>query len=220
MKMPPLRLVLNSGSDSRREFADLSITAGFDDQAKLDAEAVYKTIRATTVERRYGDPEDLAVALVHKLLDSEPAITTAEVEIAANSWRRLGANAFERGSAEVRVARASVGRDGSASVGAGLRGLKVLTGPPVFETIHLEWRYKSAGVSYNSAWSAVRKLVLQAFDDREEPQATAQLLVDVIESLAEVKLTIEREALEATGHPGLYEASGTIKRQSASAKSR
>ena len=220
MKMPPLRLVLNSGADSRREFADLTISAGFNDQAKLDVDAVYKTIRACTVERRYSDPEDLAVALAHKLLDSEPGITSAEVEISSSSWRRLGPSAFEKGSSEVRIARASVGRDGSASVGAGLRGLKVLMGPPVFETIHLEWRYKSAGVSYNSAWSAVRKLVLQAFDDREDPQAIAQLMVDVIESLAEVKLTVEREALRETEHPGLFEPSETVKKSSIVAKAR
>ena len=220
MKMPPLQLVLNSGSESRREFADLSITAGFNDQAKVEAESVYKAIRAATVERRYSDPEDLAVALAHRLLDSETGVTSVEVEIAANSWRRLGASAFERGSAEVRLARASVGRDGSASVGAALRGLKLMMGEPCFETVHMEWRYKSAGVSYNSAWSAVRKLVLQAFDDREEPQAIAQLLVDVIESLAEVKMTVEREALIQTGHPGLFEASGVVKRHSVTAKSR
>lgn len=220
MKMPPLRLVLNSGAESRREFADLSISTTFNEQAKLETEAVYKTIRAATVERRFSDPEDLAVTLAHKLLDSEPGITNVEVEILANSWRRLGASAFERGSAEVRVARASVGRDGSATVGAGLRGLRVLMGPPVFETIHLDWRYKSAGVSYNSAWSAVRKLVLQAFDDREEPQAIAQLLVDVIESLAEVKLTVEREALRQTGHAGLFEPSEAVKRQTITAKCR
>ena len=220
MKIPPLRLVLNSGSESRREFADLSMTATFNEQAKLEAEPVYKIMRATTVERQYKDPEDLAIALAHKLLDSEPGITSVEVEIAANSWRRLGAVAFERGPAEMRLARASVGRDGSASVGAGLRGLKLMMGQPCFETVHVEWRYKSAGVSYNSAWSAVRKLVLQAFDDREETQAIAQLLVDVIESLAEVKLTVEREALTQTGHPGLYEASESIKRHSAVAKSR
>ena len=220
MKMPPLRLVLNSGSESRREFADLAITAGFNDQAKVDAASVHKTIQAVTVERRYNDSEELAVALAHKLLDCEPGITSVEVEVVANSWRRLGAHAFERGSAEIRVAKASVARDGSASVGAALRGLKLMMGGRDFETIHLEWRYKSAAVSYNSAWSAVRKLVLQAFDDREEPQAIAQLLVDVIESLAEVKLTVEREALTETGHSALFEASGTVKRHSASAKSR
>ena len=220
MKMPPIRLVVNSGSESRREFADLSITAGCNDQAKLVADSVYKTIRAVIVARRYNDLEDLALALAHRLLDSEPSLTNVEIEVAANSWRRLGAHAFERGSVEVRVARASVGRDGSASVGAALRGLKLMMGPPVFETVHLEWRYRSAGVSYNSAWSAVRKLVLQAFDDREELQSIAQLLVDVIESLAEVKLTLEREALSETGHPGLFEASGAVKRQSSTAKSR
>lgn len=220
MKMPPLRLVLNSGLESRREFADLSITASFNDQAKLQTESVFKTIRAAAVERRYSDPEDLAVALAHRLLDSEPAITNVEVEIAANSWRRLGAQAFERGSGEVRVARASVGRDGSASVSAALRGLKLMMGSPFVETVHMEWRYKSAGVSYNSAWSAVRKLVLQGCDDREEPQAIAQLVVDIVESLAEVKLIVERETLIETGHPGLFEASDMVKRHSVTAKSR
>lgn len=220
MKIPPLRLVLSSGAESRREFADLSMTATFNEQAKLEAEPVYKIMRATTVERQYKDPEDLAIALAHKLLDSEPGITSVEVEIAANSWRRLSAVAFECGPAETRLARASVGRDGSASVGAGLRGLKLMMGHPCFETVHMEWRYKSAGVSYSSAWSAVRKLVLQAFEDREETQAIAELLVDVIESLAEVKLTVEREALIKTGHPGLYEASDSIKRHAAVAKSR
>jgi hypothetical protein len=96
-------------------------------------------------------------------------------------------------------------------------------GPPVIETIDLEWTYKAAGaagVSYNSAWSAVRKLALQAFDDREEPQAVAQLLVDVIEALAEVRLTIETETLDDSGFPGLLEVKGSPKQRSASAQAR
>ena len=220
MKIAPLRLVLNAGAESRREFADLTIHVSFDEASRVEADDVYATIRGTVVERRYTDPEDLVVAVAHKLLDSETGVNRVEVEICANSWRRLGASAFERGSAEIRVARAAVSREGSAAVGAALRGLKVLMGPPVFETIHLEWTYKSAGVSYNSAWSAVRKLVLQAFDDREDPQAIAQLLVDVIESLAEVKLTVEREELKSTGNSGLYEPSETVKRLTAAAKAR
>jgi urate oxidase len=220
MKIPPLRLVLFAGSDSRRELADLTITADCNDQAQLEAESVHKTIRMVTAERRYHDPEELALELAHRLLDSETAVTEVDVEIAAHSWRRLGANAFERGSAEIRIARASVGRDGSAAVSAAIRELKLMMGQPLFESVDLEWRYKVAGVSYNSAWSAVRKMALQAFDDREEPQAIAQLLVDVIEALAEVRLTVEEESLGETGFAGLLESNGAVKRNTVTARAR
>jgi urate oxidase len=220
MNTPPLRLVLYTGSDTRRDLADLSISAAFNDDAKLEVDLVHKTIREVTAGRRYSDLEGLALGLAHKLLDSQSSVTEVRIEVSASSWRRLGTQGFERGSGEVRVANAAVGRDGSATVGAAIRGLKLMMGQPMFETVDLEWKYKTAGVSYNSSWSAVRKMVLQAFDDREEPQAIAQLLVDVIEILAEVKLTIETEALEETGTEGLYEAEGTSKRRSAFAKAR
>jgi urate oxidase len=223
MKTPPIRLVLYSGSDSRRDLADLLITAEFNEHAKLEAESIERSIRSVTGERRYQDLEGLALALAHRLLDSEASVTNVEVEVAAHSWRRLGTYAFERGSQELRVAHASVGRDGSAAVSAAIRGLKLMMGHPAFESVDLEWRYKAAGhagVSYNSSWSAVRKMALQAFDDREEPHAIAQLLVDLIEAVAEVRLTIETETLNETGLAGLFESSGVLKRHTVTAQSR
>lgn len=223
MKMPPLRLVLYTGTDSRHDLADLEISAVFNDHAKVDSEAVERAIRSVAGERHYHDLEGLALALVHRLLDSETSVSTVEVEVAAQSWRRLGTHAFERGSQEVRVARAHVNRDGTAAVSAAIRGLKLMMGEPMFQSADLEWRYKAAGaagVSYNSAWSAVRKMTLQAFDDREEPQSIAQLLVDLIEALAEVKLTIETESLAHTGFAGLFKSSGEVERESVSAKAR
>lgn len=160
------------------------------------------------------------LALAHRLMDTQSSLTKVSVEVAANSWRRLGPHAFERGSAEVRVAQAAVGRDGSASVSAAIRGLKLLMGSPAIESVDLEWTYRGAGVSYNSAWSAVRKMALQAFDDREAPQAIAQLLLDVIDTLAEVRLTVDCELLTETGHAGLLAPSGTPKRDVVVAKSR
>jgi len=220
MNTPPLRLVLYTGSDSRRDLADLSISAAFNEQAKLETELVHKVIRAVTAERRYTDLEGLALALAHRLLDTQPSVMVVQIEVAALSWRRLGTQGFERGSGEVRVAHAEVGRDGSASVGAAIRGLKLMIGQPLFESIDLEWKYKTAGVSYTSSWSAVRKLLLQAFDDREEPEAIAQLLVDVIETLAEVELTVETEPLAETGAHGLFEVKGAVTRQTASVRAR
>jgi urate oxidase len=223
MKTPPIRLVLYAGSDSRRDLADLLITAGFNEHAKPEAESVDRTIRAVTGERRYQDLEGLALLLAHRLLDAEPTVTKVDVEVAAQSWRRLGTHAFERGSQEVRMARACVNRDGSAAVSAAIRGLKLMMGEPAFESADLEWRYKAAGaagVSYNSSWSAVRKMALQAFDDREEPHAIAQLLVDLIEAVAEVRLTIETETLSETGVDGLFESSGVVKRHTVTAQAR
>jgi urate oxidase len=223
MKTPPLRLVLYTGSESRRDLADLTITAQFNEHAKVEASAVEKTTRAAAAERRHHDLEGLTLALAHQLLDSESSVTKVEVEIIAKSWRRLGTQAFERGSEESRVARATVGRDGTASVSAAIRGLKLMMGQPMFESVDLEWRYKAAGaagVSYNSAWSAIRKMALQAFDDREEPQAVAQLLVDVIEAVLEVKLTVETESFKESGFDGLFESSGVVKRHVVAAKSR
>jgi urate oxidase len=220
MNTPPLRLVLYTGSDSRRDLADLSITATLDEDAKLDTEVVHKTIWTITAERSYADLEGLALALAHRFLDSQASVTHVQIEIAAYSWRRLGTQSFEGASREVRLARAEVGRDGSATVGAAIRGLKLMMGQPVLEIVDLEWKYKTAGISYNSSWSAVRKLVLQAFDDREEPQAVAQLLVDVIESLAEVKLVVETQPLASTSVDGVFELKGPTKRRTASATAR
>ena len=223
MRTPLLRLVLYTGPETRRELADLTIGATFNEQAKVEATSVDKAIRAVAGERHYHDLEGLALELAHRLLDSEVSVAHVEVEVVAQSWRRLGAQAFERGSQEARIARATVDRDGSASVSAAIRGMKLMMGQPRFESVDLEWRYKAAGaagVSYNPSWSAVRKMALQAFDDREEPQAVAQLLVDVIEAVAEVKLTFEIEDLVETGYDGLLESSGVVKRQSVTAKAR
>ncbi len=84
-------------------------------------------VNATARELGVGEPEEFAVALATRLLEAAPAAVRAEVTVDEHGWERLGDHdhAFARGGADVRTARADLGRDGGVLTG-GLRDLVLL----------------------------------------------------------------------------------------------
>lgn len=215
MKLDPVRLLIYTGSDARRDLADLTVHAEVAGAGCAEAAVLQSRLGEVARERIYTELEELSCVIAHAFLDTEPSVSQAAVECVAHSWRRLGAHAFEQGSSEVRAARAEIARDGHATVGGAIRGLSVLTGPMEIRTLDLEWQYKKAGTPYNSSWAAVRKMALQALDDQEEPEAMAQLLVDLVPSLAAVQLSMTTELFAGSG--GVYRPVGELRRRTAAA---
>ena len=119
----PLRLILVSGSDSRRDFVELSIAAQLD--APLPLELIYHTIRSAATS---DELESVALAIAHKFLDLEAAVGRARVAITAYGWRHVTRNVKERCGNELRSAAAEVGRDGHAAVEASIHELVLLAG--------------------------------------------------------------------------------------------
>jgi hypothetical protein len=212
----PLRLILVSGADSRREFVELIIGVELDAHVALGQ--IHHAIRSSGIRLEL---ESGALAIAHRFLDTEPGVGRAVVTITSPRWRHVSVRAKERGGNELRTARAEVSREGDASVTASIEDLTLLAGArPDLCTWNVEWRYrKAAGVAFQSGWAAVRKLVLEACLEDQEPPAVAELILNEMEDIASVNVVMLKEPLRASAEDaGLFARTDQLERRTGSAR--
>ena len=178
---------LNVSTSLRGDFAAAHVEG--DQSAVLPTDTQKNTAFAYAKKHGVTSPEDYAVALGTRLLESTPAATGARVEVEEYAWDRIpvgGAghdHAFVRRGGEVRTAVVDVTAEG-ALVGAGLTDLVVLksTGSEfkgflvdefttlpeaddriLATSLTARWRYAEVGPDWNAAYEAIRQLLLATF---------------------------------------------------------
>ena len=221
----PLRLILASGPESRREFAEWIVTAALDHPG-IGLQQIHHTIRAAATIPG-AELESAAFAMAHRFLDLEPGAGNAAVTIESPCWGDVHSNRLTGrcGGTEMRTARAEVWRDGRAAVSASIRDLALLSSgltgsqTPNLHTWLIEWRYgKTAGISFRPASVAVRRLMLDACSERLQPDAIANLIVSEIEDIASVRVLLTSQPLEPSSEaPGVYVLADRLERQLANA---
>ena len=178
---------LNVSTSLRGDFAAAHVDG--DQSAVLPTDTQKNTAFAYAKKHGVTSPEDYAIALGTRLLQSTPAATGARVEVEEYAWDRIpvgGAghdHAFVRRGGEVRTAVVDVTAEG-ALVGSGLTDLVVLksTGSEfkgflvdefttlpeaddriLATSLTARWRYAEVGPDWNAAYAAIRQLLLATF---------------------------------------------------------
>ncbi|MGH7562439.1 MAG: factor-independent urate hydroxylase [Gemmatimonadales bacterium] len=195
-----VRLVKVGRSEDRHELADVTVEVQLqgefeevhragDNRAVLPTDTMKNTVYALAASHPVDPPEAFALVLGRHFLGACPAAATAVIRIESHRWERLRpggaphAHAFARGSAERRIATATIDRGGE-MVSAGLEGLALLkttgsgfegflrddyttlreTADRIFATeVSAVWRYAPAPADWNAAWAGARQALLDVF---------------------------------------------------------
>lgn len=131
-----VRLVRLVRDGPRHELRDLTVSVSLsgdladthlsgDNGNVLPTDSQKNTVYAFARRHGVDQIEDFALLLARHFVDSQPAITGAEVRIEEHPWQRLGPHSFERAGAESRLATVTV-TGGRAVVESGLTGLVLL----------------------------------------------------------------------------------------------
>ena len=161
-----------------------------DNAAVLPTDTMKNTVYALARTHDVDPPERFCGVIGAHILESSRNASRVTVEIARHGWARIAVGgrphdtAFERGSAEARVASVTTLRGGPSLTEAGVRDLIALrtagsafagfprdefttlreTRDRVFATtISARWRYRAGAASHNTAFVAIRRALVEMF---------------------------------------------------------
>jgi urate oxidase len=200
---------------------DDSYTAG-DNSAVLPTDTMKNTVYALAATERVGDAESFGLRLARHFLDRNARLERVRIDLTEHAWGRIASGDREHGQAfvrqgpETRTSTIEADRHG-ASVDAGVDDLVILksshsafagfprdeyttlpeTDDRIFATsLTATWRYRDLDVSFDTAWRAVRKALLETFAEHRSASvqhtlhAMGQAVIESVEDVTSIHLVM------------------------------
>ena len=200
---------------------DESYTAG-DNSAVLPTDTMKNTVYALAATERVRDAESFGLVLARHFLDRNPRLERVRIDITEHAWGRIASGdreygqAFVRQGPETRTSTIDADRD-LMTVEAGVADLVILkssqsafagfprdeyttlpeTQDRIFATsLTATWRYRDLDVSFDTAWQAVHKALLESFAEHHSASvqhtlhAMGQAVIDSVEDVTSIHLVM------------------------------
>jgi urate oxidase len=200
---------------------DESYTAG-DNRAVLPTDTMKNTVYALAAKERVRDAESFGLVLARHFLDRNPRLERVRIDITEHAWGRIASGDREYGQAFVRQGpetRTSTidGDRRLMTVEAGVADLVILksshsafagfprdeyttlpeTQDRIFATsLTARWRYRDLDVSFDTAWRAVHKTLLESFAEHHSASvqhtlhAMGQAVIDGVDDVTSIHLVM------------------------------
>jgi len=200
---------------------DESYTAG-DNSAVLPTDTMKNTVYALAATGRVRDAESFGLLLARHFLDRNPRLERVRIDITEHAWGRIASGDREHGSAFVRqgpeTRTSTIDADRQLmTVEAGVADLVILksshsafagfprdeyttlpeTQDRIFATsLTATWRYRDLDVSFDTAWRAVHKALLESFAEHHSASvqhtlhAMGQAVIDSVEDVMSIHLVM------------------------------
>jgi len=229
-----IRLVKVNRRPGRHELDDLTVAVRLegdferahvagDNAAVLPTDTMKNTVYALASGNALQPIEGFGLLLARRFVETRPNVSQARVRIARNPWERLDVSgqphgsAFRRPGGETRLAEVSVGRDGQASVEAGLEDLLLMktarsgfsgfardpyttlkeTSDRLLATaLRAVWSYSGPDVSFDVLWKGVRQTLLETFAEHDSRSvqhtlyAMGHAVLERHEEVRDIRLTM------------------------------
>lgn len=229
-----VRLVRVTREGERHDLTDLTVSVALEgdfeeahtrgDNARvLPTDTMKNTVYAFASEHDPRQIERFALTLARHFLEASAHADLARVSIDRHGWHRLEvggagqAHAFERGSAERRLARVEVARGGAAEVRAGVQDLVVLkstrsgfegfardryttlkeTSDRIFATsIRAVWRYAGGEPDYEESFGRARAAIVETFAGHDSLSvqhtlwAMGEAVLEACDHVTEISLSL------------------------------
>jgi urate oxidase len=200
---------------------DASYTAG-DNSAVLPTDTMKNTVYALAAAERIRDAESFGLVLARHFLDRNPRLERVRIDLTEHAWGRVPSgdrgygHAFVRQGPDTRTAAIEADRE-AATVDAGVADLVILksadsafagfprdeyttlpeTDDRLFATsLTATWRYRDPAASFDTAWQAVRRTLLESFAEHRSASvqhtlhAMGQAVIDSVEDVASIHLVM------------------------------
>ena len=200
---------------------DESYAAG-DNSAVLPTDTMKNTVYALAATERVRDAESFGVVLARHFLDRNPRLERVRIDLTEHAWGRIAAGdreygqAFVRQGPETRTSTIDADRH-QMTVDAGVADLVILksshsafagfprdeyttlpeTEDRIFATsMTATWRYRDLDVSFDTAWQAVHKALLESFAEHHSASvqhtlhAMGQAVIDSVEDVTSIHLVM------------------------------
>ena len=200
---------------------DESYTAG-DNSAVLPTDTMKNTVYALAATGRVRHAESFGLLLARHFLDRNPRLERVRIDITEHAWGRIASGDREHGSAfvrqgpETRTSTIDADRH-QMTVEAGVADLVILksshsafagfprdeyttlpeTHDRIFATsLTATWRYRDLDVSFDTAWHAVHKALLESFAEHHSASvqhtlhAMGQAVIDSVEDVMSIHLVM------------------------------
>jgi urate oxidase len=200
---------------------DESYTAG-DNSAVLPTDTMKNTVYALAATERVRDAESFGLVLARHFLDRNPRLERVRLDITEHTWRRIASGdreygqAFVRQGPETRTSMVDADRR-LMTVEAGVADLVILkssnsafagfprdeyttlpeTHDRIFATsLTASWRYRDSNVSFDTAWRAVHKTLLESFAEHHSASvqhtlhAMGQAVIESVDDVTAIHLVM------------------------------
>jgi urate oxidase len=200
---------------------DESYTAG-DNSEVLPTDTMKNTVYALAATERVREAESFGLRLARHFLDRNPRLERVRIDLTEHAWGRIASGdredgqAFVRRGPETRTARIEADRQGM-TVDAGVSDLVILksahsafagfprdeytTLPETHDRIlatslTATWRYRDLDVSFDTAWRAVHKTLLESFAEHDSASvqhtlhAMGQAVIDSVDDVTSIHLVM------------------------------
>ena len=200
---------------------DESYTAG-DNRAVLPTDTMKNTVYALAAKERVRDAESFGLRLARHFLERNPRLERVRIDLTEHAWGRIASGDREYGQAFVRkgpeTRTSTVDADRRLmTVEAGVADLVILksansafagfprdeyttlpeTQDRIFATsLTARWRYRDLDVSFDTAWRAVHKTLLESFAEHHSASvqhtlhAMGQAVIDGVDDVASIHLVM------------------------------
>jgi urate oxidase len=200
---------------------DESYTAG-DNRAVLPTDTINNTVYALAAGGRVRNPETFGLLLARHFLDRNPRLQRVRIDLVEHAWGRIASGDREHGQAFVRqgpeTRTATIEGDrGQTTVDAGVADLVILksshsafagfmrdeyttlpeTDDRLFATsLTATWRYRDPDVSFDTAWRAVHRTLLETFAEHRSASvqhtlhAMGQAVIDHVDEVSAIHLVM------------------------------
>ena len=200
---------------------DESYTAG-DNSAVLPTDTMKNTVYALAATERVRDAESFGLRLARHFLERNARLERVRIDLTEHAWGRIASGDREHGQAFVRkgpeTRTSSIEGDRrQLTVDAGVADLVILksahsafagfprdeyttlpeTQDRIFATsLTARWRYRDLDVSFDTAWRAVHKTLLETFAEHHSASvqhtlhAMGQAVVDEVEDVTSIHLVM------------------------------
>ena len=200
---------------------DESYTAG-DNRAVLPTDTMKNTVYALAAGGRVRNPETFGLLLARHFLDRNPRLQRVRIDLVEHAWGRIASGDREHGQAFVRqgpeTRTATIEGDrGQTTVDAGVADLVILksshsafagflrdeyttlpeTDDRLFATsLTATWRYRDPDVSFDTAWRAVRAMLLGTFAEHRSASvqhtlhAMGQAVIEHVDEVSAIHLVM------------------------------
>jgi urate oxidase len=200
---------------------DESYTAG-DNSAVLPTDTMKNTVYALAATGRVREAESFGLVLARHFLGRNPRLERVRIDLTEHAWRRIASGDREYGQAFVRqgpdTRTSTIDADRQVmTVEAGVADLVILksshsafagfprdeyttlpeTQDRIFATsLTATWRYRDLDVSFDTAWRAVHKALLESFAEHHSASvqhtlhAMGQAVIESVDDVTSIHLVM------------------------------